>query len=474
MPNFLLHKELFFFASVLFTYKPSFMNRKSSLLLFFLCLLGFDLYSQETMKSIEVTNDGHFFQYNDKTPFFWLGDTAWELFHRLTKEEINSYLDDRKSKGFNVIQAVVLAEMDGLRVPNREGEVPFDKLGPLKPNEKYFQLVDWVINKAAQKEMFIALLPTWGDKVMKAWGKGPVIFNEKNAYDYGLFLSERYGTFANVIWITGGDRPAYTDTADTRPIWRAMIKGLRASNTPHLITYHPAGESSSTDFWKEEDVLDFNMLQSGHARKDIPVWEWILRDRLLNPPKPIIDGEPSYEDHPINWKAANGYFNDYDVRRQVYRSVFSGAAGVTYGHHSIWQFYNKQVANTAFAKMYWYKALNQPAANQMQYLKQLIETRCSNDRIPDQHLVLDKQHKASEYIAALKCQKNKLVMFYMPVAKAIQIDLSWFESPIIKIEWFEPSRGKIFSRETMKKQNQMTFTPPKSAYLKDWVLIVSY
>lgn len=65
-------------------------------------------------------------------------------------------------------------------------------------------------------------------------------------------------------------------------------------------------------------------------------------------------------------------------------------------------------------------------------------------------------------------------MFYMPVAKTVRIDLSWFESSIIKIEWFEPSKGKIISRETMKKQNQMSFKPPKSVYAKDWVLIVSY
>src|SRR5690606_2233883 len=63
---------------------------------------------------LTVAPDGHYLQYEDGTPFFWLGDTAWELFHRLTREEIMQYFDNRKEKGFNVIQAVVLAEMDGL------------------------------------------------------------------------------------------------------------------------------------------------------------------------------------------------------------------------------------------------------------------------------------------------------------------------------------------------------------------------
>jgi hypothetical protein len=45
--------------------------------------------------------------------FFWLGDTAWELFHRLTREEAERYLENRRAKRFTVIQAVALAELDG-------------------------------------------------------------------------------------------------------------------------------------------------------------------------------------------------------------------------------------------------------------------------------------------------------------------------------------------------------------------------
>src|SRR5881392_3020414 len=71
-----------------------------------------------------VTVDGHYLQYEDGTPFFWLGDTGWELFHRLTKEEIARYLENRHQKGFTVIQAVILAEFNGLRRPNQYGDLP--------------------------------------------------------------------------------------------------------------------------------------------------------------------------------------------------------------------------------------------------------------------------------------------------------------------------------------------------------------
>ena len=56
---------------------------------------------------------GRYLQYADGRPFFYLGDTAWELFHRTTREEARLYLEDRARKGFTVIQAVCLAERDG-------------------------------------------------------------------------------------------------------------------------------------------------------------------------------------------------------------------------------------------------------------------------------------------------------------------------------------------------------------------------
>ena len=97
---------------------------------------------------VKVSSDGRYLQHEDGKPFFWLGDTGWELFHRLTKEEIANYLHNRHQKGFNLIQAVVLAEFDGLIKPNRYGVVPFQNLNPDQPNEAYFELVDWTIKKA--------------------------------------------------------------------------------------------------------------------------------------------------------------------------------------------------------------------------------------------------------------------------------------------------------------------------------------
>lgn len=45
-------------------------------------------------------------------PFFYLGDTAWETFHRLDLDDAKVLLRNRAAKGFNVIMAVVLSEQE--------------------------------------------------------------------------------------------------------------------------------------------------------------------------------------------------------------------------------------------------------------------------------------------------------------------------------------------------------------------------
>ena len=120
------------------------------------------------------------------------------------------------------------------------------------------------------------------------------------------------------------------------------------------MTYHPWGGHSSSEWLHEEDWLDVNMMQSGHGGgHDVPVWDMIAHDYALKPTKPTLDGEPNYEDHPVSpwpkWDPANGYYRDHDVRKQLYRSVFAGACGVTYGHHSMWQFYEPPRQMVLFA-----------------------------------------------------------------------------------------------------------------------------
>jgi hypothetical protein len=427
---------------------------------------------------LQVTKDGHYLQFADGTPFFWLGDTGWELFHRLTLEEAKQYLDNRSAKGFTVIQAVALAEFDGLRKPNQYGEVPLNNRYPTQPNDKYFAVVDSVVHMARERNLFIGLLPTWGDKVTKLWGEGPVVFDSVNAYTYGKWIGNRYKNEPNIIWILGGDRPAVNDSNDWRPVWRAMARGIiEATNHHCLITYHPSGGSNSTSQWiHQEPWLDINMFQSGHGSgHDVPCWELVKRDRSYTPTKPTLDGEPNYEDHPVNpwpkWNPDNGYYRAYDVRKQTYRSVFAGACGVTYGNHAIWQFMSAREETINYPDRGWINAMDRPGASQVGYLRKLIQSRPMLGRVPDSSLVVGDLGNKGEHIEAFRGGDNSYAMVYLPIGKTITINTAALPKRLVAW-WFNPKDGTSQKATVTSNQSTITTTPHTTGVENDWVLVL--
>jgi hypothetical protein len=113
---------------------------------------------------LRISENGRFLITEDGAPFFWLGDTAWELFHRLRMEEVDYYFRNRKEKQFTLIQAVALAEFNGLDTPNVYGNQPFKDNNPEAPDEAYWKFVDEVIPE--RHYIYVGLLPTWGDKLL--------------------------------------------------------------------------------------------------------------------------------------------------------------------------------------------------------------------------------------------------------------------------------------------------------------------
>lgn len=405
-------------------------------------------------------------------PFFYLGDTAWELFHRLTREETELYLKDRAYKEFTVIQAVVLAELDGLDVPNAYGHTPLHGNDPTRPNEDYFRHVDFVVSKAEDLGLYIGMLPTWGDKVNKKWGVGPEIFTLDNARIYGEFLGRRYRG-KPIIWILGGDRPI--ENAMHLAIWRSMAEGLRMGDGgEHLITYHPMGGQSSTQCLHDEEWLDFNMLQSGHHARNIPNYEMITRDYERKPIKPCMDAEPCYEDHPINWDPTNGRFTDHDVRMAAYWSLLAGAHGHTYGCHDVWQMYEpSKYPSISHARTPWQEALQLPGSSQMRYVRALMLSRPTLFRVPDQSLIASDVGREGEHIRAARGADGSYAFIYLPVPKSVTVNLEKLKGKSVRAWWFNPRNGQAQLIGEFTRRGEKTFTPPKGdSPVEDWVLVL--
>jgi hypothetical protein len=356
-------------------------------------LLLASVTSFANLPQLTVSENQRFLVTEDGQPFFWLGDTAWELFHRLNREEADRYLQNRVQNGYTVIQAVALAEINGHSDPNPYGHLPFIDLDPARPAVKdgpendYWDHVDYIVNKANELGLYIGFLPTWGRYWHDNVKDNQPLFTVENAETYGQWLGQRYKN-KRLIWILGGDRTI--ENTQQKEIIRAMARGLRKGDDgAHLMTFHPRGGHGSAEDFHNDEWLDFNMRQNGHNVKFNEGFQNTRVDYDRTPVKPILDGEPIYEDHPVSFRAnERGHSIASDVRRPLYWNLFSGAFGHTYGHHSVWQMWQPGRNPINNPLMPWYEAIDQPGAAQMQYGRWLIQSRPFLSRIPDDTILV--------------------------------------------------------------------------------------
>ncbi len=422
---------------------------------------------------LEVSVNGRYLQYADGHPFFYLADTAWELFHRLNREDVDYYLRDRKQKGFTVIQAVILAEIQGLTVPNALGDLPLQHMDPAQPNERYFQYVDDVVHRAEELGLYMAMLPTWGSYWKEA-SQEPAIFDQANAKIYGRFLGKRFKD-RPVIWVLGGDRNAVT--CQERSVIEAMAGGLtEGDDGEHLRTYHPMGPGRSSESWPSASWLDFHMFQSSHGSHNHDTGLFSAADYRLEPPKPTLDGEPRYETMPVGFYFQNAdrhdRFDDFDVRQAAYWSLLGGACGHTYGNNNIWQMWTPERSPLIGANIPWYEAVHHPGARQMGYLARLFTSRPFHRLIPDQGFVMDGPGHGGAKIRAAKASDSSFAFVYSPYGEAFTVNKGELQASSIKEIWYDPRYGVSYPVLTSPTGAFQTYTPPTRGRGNDWILIL--
>jgi len=433
-------------------------------------------FVQGLAQPLQLSDNKRYLEKASGQPFFWLADTGWEMFHRLSRKEIDHYMSSRQEQGFNVIQCVILSEINGVTVPNAEGHLPLVELDATQPNESYFKLVDYAVRKAADMGIYLAMLPTWGSYVdgdPHPLFDSHKIFDPENAKDYGRFLGNRYRDDWNVIWILGGDRPA----AGHEDIWQAMAEGLASGDArSHLISYHPRGQQSSSFWFHNASWLDFNMVQTGHLQPGYPVYDWITHDYELTPVKPVINGEPAYEDIGYWFNPLNGRYDDYNVRKNAWWSVFAGAFGHTYGNNNIWQMYDEGRNPIIWARIPWHEALLQPGASQLIHLKNLVLSRPYLTKFPDQRLLTSRAEDeinltmftndegpdlnpsySTDHIRVMRDgtpgkKDATYIMAYLPFYRNFALETSVIPDEELHIWWYNPRTGEALDMGIIKNQ----------------------
>jgi hypothetical protein len=382
---------------------------------------------------IRVSADGRHFVDRDRRPFFWLGDTAWPLFAQYTREHAEAYLANRGRKGFTVIQAVLawgLGTGFESKTPlaNTNGDIPWLNGDPATPNDAYFRHVDALLESANRHGLVLAMLPTWGFYVndVKA-------IDAAKARVYGRWLGARYRNAPNVIWVNGGDRIA-TGFED---VYRELARGLREGDGgAHLITYHPCGWRSSSQYFHGDDWLDFDMIETW--TEWAKVYPAVLADTLLPPRKPVVLGEGAYENGP---EYPLGPITPLVVRRQAWWTVMAGGFP-TYGQNQMWRM-----------EAGWEKTFDTPGAGHVATMKAILTSLPWWELSPDQGLFATGVGSERTLNTAMRSFRGDRALVYVSSQCTFWIHLDKIASKTVRATWISPTTGERRDAGTFETGN---------------------
>lgn len=390
--------------------------------------------------SIKVSPNGRYFVDQNDEPFFWLGDTQWELFRLFSIEDAEYVLENRKSKGFSVIQIMFTGVGDGSGA-NLEGQTPWINNDPDIPNEAYFKNVDEVI-KLGQKHELILVLGIYHQLQVSR-------ITMRNGKKYAKWIAERYKDFPNIVWTMYPKAEK-----EFIPILRVLAEGLQEGDSgKHLITVHPDPAVTSSSFIHNESWLSFNMIQTCIDYERI--YEMVSKDYVRIPAKPVVMAEGGYEGLEFNKLQTS-----LEIRKQAYWSHLAGGHH-SYGHNDSWLFPAK-----------WRSWIDSPGSFHLKVYRDII-TSCPEwwNWIPDQSIIASGENSGINLNVSARSASGDWLLVYLCSENPVSIRMDKITaSDTIKASWIDTTSGEKMFIDSFKNTGIKSFTKPSK--LQDALLIL--
>lgn len=410
---------------------------------------------------VSVAPAGHYFAHRDGTPFFWMGDTAWNGALRSSRADWNTYLSVRRQQRFNVIQFVTTQWRAA--AADRLGQRAYTGFESITINSEFFRRIDDRIDAINRSGMVAAPVLLWelGDPQ-----GSPGQLPESEAIKLARYLTARYGAH-HVVWLLGGDANYLDEKAER---WKRIGRAVFDEPTSIPVFLHPQGMQWPWAAFQDESWLTAIAYQSGHG-DDAYTLQWIhsgpaAENREAFKGRPILNLEPPYED--IVAYQSGERQTAYGVRRAVYWSLLATPiAGITYGAHGIWSWepsesvpLNHEGAGEAKP---WFEALHFPGGADMMHVVELFTGLPWWQLWPDESLVQDQATDPATHVSASRTPDGTSAVVYLPKGGEVTLDLSRI-STRTRAHWFDPRDGRQSAASPVR---EATFAAPDTF---DWVL----
>jgi hypothetical protein len=436
---------------------------------------------------LAVAPNGRYLVDQKGVPFRIQGDSSWSLIANLTASEVDTYLADRKARGFTAVLVNLLEHKFAVQAPrNRAGDYPFKVHAAGNydfsiPDEAYFAFADTVLDKvrAAGMAVFLSIMYSGNGGGDEGWWRELTNGNNTRATcaAYGRFLGNRWKDRDNIIWVFSGD---YTPPAGSEGEARllAIHQALRdaGARQPAVAHNSPGSHSTSWTAFRPFLQLDGVYFQSSPA-----IQQESRKAYGQTPPLPAFLLEPGYEDE--KWVPGD----PSSVRLYEWSAQLSSTAGVFYGQRDIWEFNTDQWSSGfPFGARRWQLSLETPGSVAMRHMAELLGALPWHALVPSglggmKTLVTEGggSEGSADYVSAAATPDGRALLAYLPPAGAIDrhigVDLSVMHGPSVA-RWWDPSSGTSApAGEALPNTGPRSFTVPgkNAAGATDWVLVLT-
>lgn len=428
--------------------------------------------SSNVVYQLKVSSNQRYLVDQNNVPFLITGDAEQAMIGALSEMDANTVFTNRQDAGINSVWVHVLCGQsypgcyaDGSTF---DGIHPFTTPGDLStPNPAYFTRVDHILALADSHNLTVFLSPietiNWM-KVLRSNGT-------TKAFNYGVFLGNRYKNTPNLVWIHGNDFQSWQTPSDDAVV-RAVADGIKSVDPNHLHTVeldYPTSASLNDSSWSSD--LGLNLAYSYYS-----TYDQVLREYNRTNFIPVYFHEGVYEFQ----NYAGGYTGPHELCTQAYWTQLSGAAGNFYGNRYIFRFESG-----------WQNHLSDTGFREFSYWHTFFSTRPWFNLIPDQtHTVATAGYGTYEpisaavigntrnYAATAYTPDGRLVLSYIPTntTSAVSIDMSKL-SGLTTARWFDPTTNSYQSIADLSFSNSGTrsFIPPATTHYDgshDWPLVL--
>jgi uncharacterized protein DUF4038/uncharacterized protein DUF5060/collagenase-like protein with putative collagen-binding domain len=419
---------------------------------------------------VRVAPSSHYLMHDDRTPFFWLGDTAWNGALLSTPQEWNWYIRERVRQKFTAVQWVT-TQWRGSPKGDRVNALAFTGEERIQINPGFFQTLDTRMDALNEAGLLSAPVLLWAI----GGGSNPKVnpgfsLPEEQAILLARYMVARWGA-NDVVWILAGDGDYRGPKADR---WKKIGRAVFGEGPHAPVMLHPGGMHWNWDDFKDEKWLDVIGYQSGHGDDDRAL-AWMINGPLTQdwkkrPTRPFINLEPPYENH-VAYQSKTR-ISPHTVRRAIYWSLLNApTAGVTYGGHGVWGWDDGTKPPTDHPNtgvpLPWQKALLMPGAEQMVHLVDFFNSIEWWQLSPAPESVVNPAGSPRRYNAAARSEKGDVLVVYVPEDHNVEIRVKALP-PDPQVTWIDPRTGAKHSAVAVVMEQIAQFPTPGEG---DWLLL---